>query len=209
MKKQVFILALVAMVCSGCTLARIFTYVPEPTTVTTVQVAAQPVVVQQPVATTTIYTQGSTKTVNVMSNATWDLSRYLDLNAVAAAFAQSATIRDFELLLNTSRYMLSNLDLNGDGYVDYILVLETQRVYTHVLLLQAVVGLRHGIYRGACVCADTAHLCALEQSSQLRGLFLSVRMEQFPDLLPSTSTGVYQPLPSLRRLVYAEPPLLP
>ena len=141
MKKQVFILALVTMVCSGCTLARIFTYVPEPTNVTTVQVAAQPVVVQQPVATTTIYTQGSTKTVNVMSNATWDMSRYLDLNAVAAAFAQSATIRDFELLLNTSRYMLSNLDLNGDGYVDYIRVLETQRGYTHVLLLQAVVGL--------------------------------------------------------------------
>lgn len=139
MKKQILILALVAVLCSGCTLARIFTYVPEPTPVTTVQV--QPVAVQQPVATTTVYRQGSTTTVNVLSNATWDLSRYLDLNAIAAAFAQSATVRDFEILLNTSRYMLSNLDLNGDGYVDYIRVLETQHGHTHVLLLQAVVGL--------------------------------------------------------------------
>lgn len=48
-----------------------------------------------------------------------DISLYLDLQAVGAAFAQSSTVEEFEYLLNDASYMLSNLDLNGDGYVDY------------------------------------------------------------------------------------------
>lgn len=45
-----------------------------------------------------------------------DISLYLDLQAVGAAFAQSSTVEEFEYLLNDASYMLSNLDLNGDGY---------------------------------------------------------------------------------------------
>lgn len=48
-----------------------------------------------------------------------DISLYLDLQAVGVAFAQSSTVEEFEYLLNDASYMLSNLDLNGDGYVDY------------------------------------------------------------------------------------------
>ena len=62
---------------------------------------------------------------------------YLDLNAVAAAFAESNSVRDFEQILNSSRYMINNLDLNRDGWVDYVRVIETSKGYYHSLLLQA------------------------------------------------------------------------
>ena len=60
-----------------------------------------------------------------------DLSFYLDLQAVAAAFAESKSVQEFEMLLNSSRYMINNLDLNGDGYIDYLRVLETRQGYYH------------------------------------------------------------------------------
>ena len=69
-----------------------------------------------------------------------DISLCLDLQAVAAAFAQSSTVEEFENLLNNSSYMISNLDLNGDGYVDYLRVLETVDRNAHVFLIQAVLA---------------------------------------------------------------------
>lgn len=69
-----------------------------------------------------------------------DLSLYLDLHAVGAAFAQSSSVKEFENMLNNSSYMLSNLDLNNDGYVDYLRVLETVQGYNHVFLIQAVLA---------------------------------------------------------------------
>ncbi len=69
-----------------------------------------------------------------------DISLYLDLQAVAAAFAQSANIDEFERLLNNASYMLSNLDLNRDGYIDYLRVLETVEGRAHVFLIQAVLA---------------------------------------------------------------------
>jgi hypothetical protein len=68
------------------------------------------------------------------------LSFYLDLQAVAAAFAEARSVQEFENLLNSSRYMINNLDLNGDGYVDYLRVLETRQGYYHALLIQACVA---------------------------------------------------------------------
>lgn len=69
-----------------------------------------------------------------------DISLYLDLQAVGAAFAQASTVEEFERLLNDSSYMLSDLDLNNDGYVDYLRVLETVEGINHVFLIQAVLG---------------------------------------------------------------------
>ena len=66
-----------------------------------------------------------------------DLSFYLDLQAVAAAFAESKSVQEFEMLLNSSRYMINNLDLNGDGYIDYLRVLETRQGYYHAFVIQA------------------------------------------------------------------------
>jgi hypothetical protein len=69
-----------------------------------------------------------------------DICFYLDLQAVAAAFAEAKSVKEFEMLLNSSRYMINNLDLNGDGYIDYLRVLETRKGYYHALLIQACIA---------------------------------------------------------------------
>jgi hypothetical protein len=69
-----------------------------------------------------------------------DWSFYLDLNAVAAAFAEARSVQEFENILNSSRYMINNLDLNGDGYIDYLRVIETRQGYYHAFLIQACVA---------------------------------------------------------------------
>ena len=79
----------------------------------------------------------TTKTTFVVTNYTTDPSFYLDLNAVAAAFAESRSVREFEQIINSSRYMINNLDLNKDGWVDYLRVIETYRGVYHTLLIQA------------------------------------------------------------------------
>lgn len=104
----------------------------------------KPVVPTQTVYTTHVTTPtpkyvSTTTTLTVTSYST-DLSFYLDLQAVAAAFAEARSVQEFENLLNSSRYMINNLDLNGDGYIDYLRVLETRQGYYHALLIQACVA---------------------------------------------------------------------
>ena len=144
MKKEFLLLALLPLLC-GCGLIHIVTVAPEPVTAVVATPVSQPTVVVKtqptPVYTTTV----TTKKVQTVTKATvtavsQDISLYLDLQAVGAAFAQSNTVQEFENLLNNSSYMLSNLDLNGDGYIDYLRVLETVQGYTHVFLIQAVLA---------------------------------------------------------------------
>lgn len=66
-----------------------------------------------------------------------DLCFYLDLNAVAAAFAEARSVREFEQIINSSRYMINNLDLNRDGWIDYLRVIEGRSGAYHTLLIQA------------------------------------------------------------------------
>ena len=66
-----------------------------------------------------------------------DLCFYLDLNAVAAAFAEARSVREFEQIINSSRYMINNLDLNRDGWIDYLRVIEVHSGAYHTLLIQA------------------------------------------------------------------------
>jgi len=62
----------------------------------------------------------------------------LDLRAVAALFGQSETLEDFENRLNNPDIGISNLDLNKDGHVDYLRVVEAVRNDTHLITIQAV-----------------------------------------------------------------------
>ena len=55
----------------------------------------------------------------------YDISDNLDLRAVASIFAESRDLSDFEMRLNDARYQISNLDLNNDGWIDYLRVVET------------------------------------------------------------------------------------
>ena len=141
MKKSALIVSLAALLLQSCGVVRIVTVEPQPVVVT--QTVSQPVVAQtrQVVTTTTNPRNHTTTTTTVQVNAlTQDVCLYLDLQAVGAAFAQSNSVQQFEQILNSNAYMISNLDLNRDGYIDYLRVLETVQGYNHVLLIQAVLA---------------------------------------------------------------------
>ena len=118
--------ALAALLLAGCYPTRIVTSVPEVSTDYTTVV-------------TIPRTKTTTTTTQVYARS-YDISLQLDLQAVAAAFAQSSSVKEFESLINNASYIISNLDLNGDGYVDYLRVLETIEGRDHVFLIQAVLS---------------------------------------------------------------------
>ena len=64
----------------------------------------------------------------------------LNLQAVASLFGQCRTMEEFEYQLNNPDNQLSNLDLNHDGYVDYIRVMDVLRNGQHTIYLQDVIG---------------------------------------------------------------------
>jgi hypothetical protein len=76
-------------------------------------------------------------TVKAMSN---DISNNLDLEAVASIFGDANDLEDFERRLNDPDLQISNLDLNLDGYVDYLRVVEVSEGSTHLIAIQAVLG---------------------------------------------------------------------
>lgn len=128
MKTRLCILVLLPLLLAGCGPTRIVTLSPATSRVGTYS------------TTVTIpRTHTMTTTARVYA-ADSDISLNLDLQAVSAAFGQASTVEEFENLLNSSSYMISNLDLNEDGYVDYLRVLETVESNAHVFLIQAVLG---------------------------------------------------------------------
>ena len=76
-------------------------------------------------------------TVEAMND---DISNNLDLEAVANIFADSKNLEDFEKRLNDPEAHISNLDLNKDGYVDYLRIVEQAEDNTHLISIQAVLG---------------------------------------------------------------------
>lgn len=67
-----------------------------------------------------------------------DISDNLDLKAVASIFGDSKDLADFEQRLNNPKDQISNLDLNNDGHVDYLRVIESVDSNTHLIILQSV-----------------------------------------------------------------------
>ena len=128
MRRSLFILAIVSLICSGCGFTRIVTVSPTVSTYGTYSTAV-----------TIPRTHAITTTARVVA-ADNDICLDLDLQAVGAAFAQSSDIQEFERLLNNASYILSNLDLNRDGFVDYLRVVESMEGTTHVFIIQAVLG---------------------------------------------------------------------
>ena len=160
MKKHFNLLSFsVAVFCllsmPSCLVTRIFTEAPVETKTVVVRETIQtpapqphPQPVPQPVVqpqTTTVYTTTvTTPNPKVTTVSTFVVTDYntdpcfsLDLMAVAAAYAESRSVREFEQILNSSRYMINNLDLNNDGWIDYLRVIETRNGYYHALLIQS------------------------------------------------------------------------
>jgi hypothetical protein len=69
-----------------------------------------------------------------------DISNNLDLKAVATAFGESKDLQEFEKKLNDYDSQISNLDLNKDGQVDYLRVIEKTENGVHVVVIQAVLA---------------------------------------------------------------------
>jgi len=73
-----------------------------------------------------------------------DISAGLDLKAVANLFGEVKDLEEFEKKLNSDSLHLCNLDLNGDGQVDYLRVVETtekeEKAKKHTIVLQAVLA---------------------------------------------------------------------
>lgn len=68
----------------------------------------------------------------------YDISDNLDLEAVSYIFGESSNLEDFEARLNDPDTQISNLDLNDDGYVDYLRVVELYENNIHLVTIQAV-----------------------------------------------------------------------
>lgn len=64
----------------------------------------------------------------------------LDLNAVAELFKDAENLEEFEKALNDPAIGINNLDLDRDGYVDYIRVVEHVVDDAHVIILQVSLG---------------------------------------------------------------------
>lgn len=67
-----------------------------------------------------------------------DISYYLDLKAIATIFGDSRDLEEFEQKINDYDSQISNLDLNSDGDVDYLRVIETSENNTHLVVIQAI-----------------------------------------------------------------------
>lgn len=85
------------------------------------------------------FTMQAQQRVRTTTRATsYDISDNLDLDAVSSIFAESRDLEDFEYRLNDPDNRISNLDLNGDGYVDYLRVVETTSDRSSLVVVQAV-----------------------------------------------------------------------
>ena len=79
------------------------------------------------------------ETVTVTATSS-DISENLDLKTVATLFGQAKDLEQFEQLLNDPDSAFSNLDLNGDGDVDYLRVVETADGNRHLVVIQAILA---------------------------------------------------------------------
>ena len=79
------------------------------------------------------------QTVTVSANSS-DISEGLDLKVVAKLFAEAKNLEEFETMLNNPDSAFCNLDLNGDGEVDYLRVVETGEGNRRLIVLQAILA---------------------------------------------------------------------
>ena len=88
---------------------------------------------------TVVRTSTPTRSVTVEALSD-EVSYNLDLRAVATVFADSRNLENFEYRLNDYNSGISNLDLNRDGQIDYLRVVEMYENGMHLVVIQAVLG---------------------------------------------------------------------
>jgi hypothetical protein len=88
--------------------------------------------------TTFFNLQAQRRVVTTARATSYDISDNLDLDAVASIFGESENLEDFEYKLNDPENRISNLDLNQDGYIDYLRVVENSSNRNSLVVIQAV-----------------------------------------------------------------------
>jgi hypothetical protein len=76
----------------------------------------------------------------VIESSSEQISENFELEAAVNLFAESENVEEFEKKLNDPEIAISNLDLNYDGNVDYLRVLEIAEQENRILLIQAIIG---------------------------------------------------------------------
>lgn len=79
------------------------------------------------------------ETITVTARST-DISQSLDLKAVAKLFAEARDLEEFENMLNQPDSAFTNLDMNGDGLIDYLRVVEVGSGASRMIVIQAVLA---------------------------------------------------------------------
>ena len=87
----------------------------------------------------TTFAARADETITVSANSA-DISEGLDLKVVAKLFAQAKNLEEFENMLNNPDSAFCNLDLNGDGEIDYIRVVEVGEGKKRLIVLQAILA---------------------------------------------------------------------
>ncbi|MGI9569990.1 MAG: hypothetical protein ACR2PH_09710, partial [Desulfobulbia bacterium] len=82
----------------------------------------------------------SAQDVTTVEAASSEIGDNLDLEAVASIFADAEDLEDFERQLNDPELRINNLDINQDGYVDYLRVVELAEANARLITIQAVLG---------------------------------------------------------------------
>lgn len=67
---------------------------------------------------------------------------HFSLEGALELFKQSESPQEFEKMLNSADSKVNNLDLNADGYIDYVRVIDRYEGNVHAFILQAVVSER-------------------------------------------------------------------
>ena len=65
---------------------------------------------------------------------------HFSLEGALELFKKSASPEEFEQMLNSPKSEVNNLDLNGDGDIDYIKVIDRNEGNVHAFILQAVIS---------------------------------------------------------------------
>ncbi|HOP22502.1 MAG TPA: hypothetical protein PK055_08155 [Gammaproteobacteria bacterium] len=83
--------------------------------------------------------QAWSKDVTVLSQSS-EAADGLDLMAVSELFKETPNLEEFEKSLNDPNIGINNLDLDNNGYVDFIRVVEDAVEDTRIIILQAALG---------------------------------------------------------------------
>ncbi|MEW7290287.1 hypothetical protein [Aquimarina sp. 2304DJ70-9] len=89
---------------------------------------------------TSILNIGCAQNKTIVEGTSEAIGKDLDLEAVAVLFGEAQNLEDFEKELNNPETKISNLDLNNDGAVDYLRVVDTTKDNIHYITIQAAVA---------------------------------------------------------------------